>query len=66
MLREPVCEVHQRDRLERLCRQILDDPRWLPFLERLGMPPIQWDAIEFEVNLPDQGLNMLPKSTTRL
>ena len=28
------------------------------------MPPIQWDAIEFEVNLPDQGLNVLPKSTT--
>jgi len=29
------------------------DPRWLPFLESIGMSPTQLAAIEFEVNLPD-------------
>jgi len=32
---------------------IHDDPRWLPFLESIGMSPTQLAAIEFEVNLPD-------------
>ena len=30
-----------------------DDPRWLPFLERIGMAPEQLAAIEFEVRLPE-------------
>jgi len=29
------------------------DPRWLPFLESIGMSPAQLAAIEFEVTLPD-------------
>jgi TolB-like protein/Flp pilus assembly protein TadD len=29
-----------------------DDPRWLPFLESIGMSPEQLAAIEFEVQLP--------------
>ena len=29
-----------------------DDPRWLPFLERVGKSPEQLAAIEFEVKLP--------------
>ncbi len=29
-----------------------DDPRWLPFLERIGKSPEQLAAIEFEVTLP--------------
>ena len=31
---------------------IHDDPRWLPFLESIGMSPAQLDAIEFKVPLP--------------
>ena len=31
---------------------IQNDPRWLPFLERIGKSPSQLDAIEFKVNLP--------------
>jgi TolB-like protein/Tfp pilus assembly protein PilF len=31
---------------------ILDDPRWLPFLESIGKSPEQLAAIEFEVQLP--------------
>ena len=31
---------------------ILDDPRWLPFLESIGKSPEQLAAIEFEVRLP--------------
>ena len=29
-----------------------DDPRWLPFLRRIGMAPEQLSAIPFEVRLP--------------
>lgn len=36
----------------RLFDKILDDPRWLPLLERLGMTPEQLAAIEFEVEVP--------------
>jgi TolB-like protein/Flp pilus assembly protein TadD len=32
---------------------VRDDPRWLPFLESIGMSPAQLDAIEFNVSLPD-------------
>jgi len=32
---------------------IRSDPRWLPFLESMGMSPAQLAAIEFEVALPD-------------
>jgi hypothetical protein len=28
------------------------DPRWLPFLRRLGMAPEQLEAIKFDVTLP--------------
>jgi tetratricopeptide (TPR) repeat protein len=34
---------------------IYDDPRWLPFLERIGMSPAQLAAIEFNVTLPRVG-----------
>ncbi len=34
---------------------IHSDPRWLPFLESIGMSPAQLAAIEFEVRLPEQG-----------
>jgi TolB-like protein/Flp pilus assembly protein TadD len=30
-----------------------DDPRWLPFLESIGMSPEQLGAIEFNVTLPE-------------
>jgi TPR repeat protein len=30
-----------------------DDPRWLPFLEDVGMAPSQLAAIEFNVTLPE-------------
>ena len=33
---------------------IRDDPRWLPFLHRLGSAPEQLAAIKFEVTLPAQ------------
>lgn len=29
------------------------DPRWVPFLEKIGMSPKQLNAIDFEVTLPD-------------
>jgi TolB-like protein/Tfp pilus assembly protein PilF len=32
--------------------RILDDPRWLPFLERIGKAPSQLAEIEFRVRLP--------------
>jgi len=32
---------------------VIDDLRWLPFLERIGMSPEQLAAIEFEVTLPE-------------
>ena len=34
-------------------RPLKKDPRWLPFLERIGTSPAQLDAIEFKVSLPD-------------
>jgi TolB-like protein/class 3 adenylate cyclase/Tfp pilus assembly protein PilF len=33
--------------------EVLNDPRWLPFLERIGMSPDQLAAIEFNVTLPE-------------
>jgi len=38
--------------LENMFANIHDDPRWLPFLESIGMAPDQLAAIEFEVRLP--------------
>jgi hypothetical protein len=38
--------------IEPLFANIHDDPRWLPFLESIGMSPQQLDAIEFNVTLP--------------
>jgi tetratricopeptide (TPR) repeat protein len=35
-----------------LFSNIHDDPRWLPFLERIGKSPEQLAAIEFKVTLP--------------
>ena len=35
-----------------LFANIHGDPRWLPFLEKLGKSPKQLAAIEFEVTLP--------------
>ena len=32
---------------------LYEDPRWLPFLERIGRSPAQMAAIEFEVKLPE-------------
>jgi hypothetical protein len=32
---------------------IHDDPRWLSFLESIGMSPAQLAAIEFKVTLPE-------------
>lgn len=31
-----------------------DDPRWPAFLERIGMAPEDLEAIEFEVDLPEE------------
>jgi TolB-like protein/DNA-binding winged helix-turn-helix (wHTH) protein/Flp pilus assembly protein TadD len=36
-----------------LFANLYDDPRWLPFLESIGMSSAQLDAIEFEVRLPE-------------
>lgn len=43
---------------EILFSNILEDSRWLPFLESIGKSPEQLAAVEFEVTLPeqDQGL----------
>jgi TolB-like protein/thioredoxin-like negative regulator of GroEL len=30
-----------------------DDPRWMPFLERLGLSPAQLEKIDFEVTVPE-------------
>jgi TolB-like protein/Tfp pilus assembly protein PilF len=38
--------------VEPIIANLYSDPRWLPFLERIGMSSDQLDAIEFEVNLP--------------
>ena len=32
---------------------IHDDPRWLPFMESIGMSPEQLAAIEFKIELPE-------------
>jgi hypothetical protein len=39
--------------VEPMFSNIRNDPRWLPFLEHCGMSPVQLDAIEFKVSLPD-------------
>ena len=39
--------------VEPLFTNIHGDPRWLPFLESIGMSPSQLEAIEFRVTLPD-------------
>ena len=36
-----------------LFANIFFDPRWMPFLESIGMSPEQLDAIEFNVKLPE-------------
>ncbi|MGD8977219.1 MAG: tetratricopeptide repeat protein [Gammaproteobacteria bacterium] len=38
---------------EPLFDNIRSDPRWLPFLERVGKSPAQLAAIDFEVRLPE-------------
>jgi hypothetical protein len=38
---------------ERLFSSIHSDPRWLPFLRKLGKAPEQLAKIEFNVALPD-------------
>ena len=38
---------------EPMFRNLHSDPRWLPFLERIGMAPEQLAAIEFKVTLPE-------------
>ena len=37
---------------EHLFSNLHDDPRWLPFLERIGYAPAQLATIEFKVTLP--------------
>jgi hypothetical protein len=32
---------------------LYDDPRWLPFLRKLGMAPEQLAAIKFDVRVPE-------------
>jgi tetratricopeptide (TPR) repeat protein len=39
--------------IESLFANIHNDPRWLPFLESIGMAPEQLAAIEFNVTLPE-------------
>ena len=39
--------------VEPLFKPMHQDPRWLPFLESIGMSPQQLAEIEFEVALPD-------------
>jgi TolB-like protein/tetratricopeptide (TPR) repeat protein len=38
--------------LEPLLSNLRDDPRWLPFLRKVGLAPEQLAAIEFEVKVP--------------
>ena len=38
---------------EVLFSRLYDDPRWLPYLERIGQSPQQLKAIEFKVKLPE-------------
>ena len=32
---------------------LYNDPRWLPFLEKIGRSPEQLDSIEFDIVLPE-------------
>jgi len=41
--------------VENLFDKIHDDPRWLPFLRRIGKAPEQLATIEFKVTLPGTG-----------
>ena len=36
-----------------LCTRGLSDPRWLPFLRKLGMAPEQLAAIKLDVTVPN-------------
>lgn len=51
--------VHYKDpglielTVQPLFANIHADPRWVPFLEKIGMSPTQLNAIEFEVTLPE-------------
>ena len=40
--------------IEPMLASIRDDPRWLPFLRKIGRAPEQLAAIEFKVTLPEQ------------
>jgi TolB-like protein/Tfp pilus assembly protein PilF len=40
---------------EPLLDRLRDDPRWLPFLRKVGYAPEQLAKIEFKVTLPDSG-----------
>ena len=40
--------------VENLFDNIHDDPRWLPFLRKLGKAPEQLAKIEFKVTLPQE------------
>jgi hypothetical protein len=43
---------HQRDRDGNLFDKIHADPRWLPYLRKIGKAPEQLAKIEFKVTLP--------------
>ena len=47
---------------EGLCIPISQDPRWLPFQERIGKSPAQLDAIEFNVELLQKAVTFCSKS----
>ncbi|MEJ2522379.1 MAG: hypothetical protein P8080_05795 [Gammaproteobacteria bacterium] len=36
-----------------LYRNLHDDPRWLPLLERIGQAPAQLAAVRFDVSVPE-------------
>jgi hypothetical protein len=40
-------------RLENLLDHIHEDPRWLPYLRKVGYAPEQLEKIEFKVTLPE-------------
>ena len=46
--------------IEPLFASLHDDPRWLPFLRRLGKAPEQLAKIEFKVDLPKQAAAQVP------
>ena len=39
--------------MELFLRNLHDDPRWLPFLRKLGKAPEQLAAIKFELKVPE-------------